>query len=65
MPYMSLTASTSRIDLQEAVSEHALLIPTDRPQEELEAKWLKKLGPFRVLREVELSGYALSSHRDW
>ncbi|WVQ83185.1 hypothetical protein IAT38_005324 [Cryptococcus sp. DSM 104549] len=44
---------------------NGLLIPTDRTLEELESKWLYKLGRLRVDREVVLSGYALYSLRNW
>ncbi|WWC86774.1 uncharacterized protein L201_001653 [Kwoniella dendrophila CBS 6074] len=42
-----------------------LLIPTDRPLDELEDKWLSKLGKLRVEKEVRLQGYALYSLRSW
>ncbi|KAK8847532.1 hypothetical protein IAR55_005390 [Kwoniella newhampshirensis] len=44
---------------------NGLLIPTDRTLEELEGKWLSKLGRLKVDREVVLSGYALYSLRNW
>ncbi|WVF69686.1 hypothetical protein IAT40_004465 [Kwoniella sp. CBS 6097] len=42
-----------------------LLIPTDRPVDDLEERWLRKLGRLRVEREVTLFGYALYSLRSW
>jgi hypothetical protein len=42
-----------------------LLIPTDRTQEELEEKWLPRLGRLKVDREVVLQGYALYALRTW
>lgn len=42
-----------------------LLVPTDRSQEELEEKWLPRLGRFKVEREVVLQGYALYALRTW
>jgi hypothetical protein len=42
-----------------------LLVPTDRTREELEDKWLPRLGKLRVDREVELAGYSLYSLRTW
>ncbi|KAK6903592.1 hypothetical protein I203_107097 [Kwoniella mangroviensis CBS 8507] len=46
-------------------SQNGLLIPTDRPLEELETKWLRKLGNLKVEKEVRLQGYALYSLRSW
>ncbi|GFZ47816.1 hypothetical protein JCM24511_05563 [Saitozyma sp. JCM 24511] len=66
---------TSSPDVASAPGDHssspidrpavALLIQTDRSQDELESKWLPKLGRLRVDREVVLSGYALYSLRTW
>ncbi|ORY30331.1 hypothetical protein BCR39DRAFT_564873 [Naematelia encephala] len=42
-----------------------LLIPTDRNRDELESKWLPRLGRLRVLKEVVLTGYSLFSLRTW
>ncbi|WVW78303.1 hypothetical protein I302_100257 [Kwoniella bestiolae CBS 10118] len=42
-----------------------LLIPTDRPLEEVESKWLPRLGNLKVEREVRLQGFALYSLRSW
>ncbi|WVQ98166.1 hypothetical protein IAU59_005288 [Kwoniella sp. CBS 9459] len=42
-----------------------LLIPTDRPVDDLEERWLGRLGRLRVEREVTLYGYALYSLRSW
>ncbi|WWD21623.1 hypothetical protein CI109_106109 [Kwoniella shandongensis] len=47
------------------IPNNGLLIPTDRTLEELEEKWLYKLGRLKVDREVVLSGYALYSLRNW
>ncbi|WRT64661.1 uncharacterized protein IL334_001595 [Kwoniella shivajii] len=47
------------------VHRDGLLIPTDRPLDELEGKWLNKLGRLKVDREVILPGYALYSLRTW
>ncbi|OCF33863.1 hypothetical protein I316_04575 [Kwoniella heveanensis BCC8398] len=44
---------------------YGLLIPTDRPVDDLEERWLPKLGKLRVEREVTLHGYALYSLRSW
>ena len=58
------TASVDR----HASFEHivkGLLIPTDRTREDLEEKWLPKLGKLRVEREIVLSGYSLYSLRPW
>ncbi|KAL7419395.1 hypothetical protein Q5752_006233 [Cryptotrichosporon argae] len=55
-----LTASPTRIE-----QERGLVIPTDRTIEELEEKWLHKLGRLRVDREVVLTGYALYGIRPW
>nr|XP_019008341.1 uncharacterized protein I206_06900 [Kwoniella pini CBS 10737]OCF47122.1 hypothetical protein I206_06900 [Kwoniella pini CBS 10737] len=48
-----------------AQTKEALLIPTDRPLEELEEKWISKLGRLKVEKEVTLRGYALYSLRSW
>ncbi|WVR04726.1 hypothetical protein IAU60_001737 [Kwoniella sp. DSM 27419] len=48
-----------------AIPSNGLLIPTDRTLEELEAKWLGRLGRLKVDREVVLYGYALYSLRSW
>ena len=42
-----------------------LLIPTDRSREELEERWLPKLGGLKVEKEVVLTGYSLYSLRTW
>ena len=42
-----------------------LLIPTDRLKDDLEERWLPKLGRLRVEKEVILSGYSLYSLRTW
>jgi hypothetical protein len=42
-----------------------LLIPTDRSREELEEKWLPKIGRLRVEKEVVLPGYSLYFLRTW
>lgn len=42
-----------------------LLIPTDRPLEEMEENWLPRLGRLRVEREIDLPGYALYGIRSW
>nr|XP_018265333.1 uncharacterized protein I303_01697 [Kwoniella dejecticola CBS 10117]OBR87491.1 hypothetical protein I303_01697 [Kwoniella dejecticola CBS 10117] len=47
------------------LSKEGLLIPTDRPLDELEEKWLGKLGRLKVEKEVTLQGYALYSLRSW
>jgi hypothetical protein len=44
---------------------HALLIPTDRPLEELEDRWLPRLGKLRVREEIVLQGYSLYAVRTW
>ncbi|KAL1407262.1 hypothetical protein Q8F55_006680 [Vanrija albida] len=45
----------------------ALLIPTDRPLDELEETWLPRLGRgrLRVAAEIRLQGYALYGIRSW
>ena len=48
-----------------AHNKDGLLIPTDRPLEELEEKWLSKLGRLKVEKEIKLQGYALYSLRSW
>lgn len=49
------------------VAAHSLLIPTDRPLEELEETWLPRLGKgrLRVAGEMRLPGYALYGIRSW
>lgn len=42
-----------------------LLVPTDRPLDEFEDKWLPRLGRLRVDREVHMKGYALYGIRGW
>lgn len=46
-------------------ANHALLIPTDRSREELESKWLRRLGRFEIWGEEVMSGYSLYSMRKW
>ena len=46
-------------------SVRALLVPTDRPQEELEERWLPQLGRLRVEKELTLRGYSLYGVRQW
>lgn len=43
----------------------ALLIPTDRAQDDLEEIWLPRLGRLRVEREVRVPGYSLYGIRSW
>lgn len=44
---------------------NALLIPTDRPREELEDRILPRLGRLRVQGELILNGYILTCVRSW
>jgi hypothetical protein len=52
---------------REEIPNNGLLVPTDRPREELEEKWLRRLGMggMRIHSEVELRGYSLYSLRSW
>lgn len=49
---------------QESPGPTALLVPTDRPLEDLE-QWLPSQSRLRVEKEVVLSGYALYGIRSW
>lgn len=49
---------------QDSPGPTALLIPTDRPLEDLE-QWLPTMARLRVDKEVVLSGYALYGIRSW
>ena len=42
-----------------------LLVPTDRSREDVEEKWLPRLGRLRIDREVVLEGYSLYLLRSW
>ncbi|EIW71183.1 hypothetical protein TREMEDRAFT_71084 [Tremella mesenterica DSM 1558] len=64
------TSASSRSSLPSPSSPlvksiQGLLVPTDRPLEELEEKWLPRLGKLKVDREVVLPGYSLYLLRSW
>ena len=69
-PPPGLSPSGSRIQpsispAKKDPNPNRLLIPTDRSLEELEEKWLPRLGRLRVDQEVVLYGYALYALRTW
>lgn len=63
----AVSASTSPVPLAspQHPPKNGLLVPTDRPLDEFEDRWLPRLGRLRVDREVQMKGYALYGIRGW